>query len=144
MSKKRRKKLPVRKEGSGNIENQQAKVIKTSESKSTDKTPRRKPAPRSKNAIKRKKVSPTYSEKDMIFGRENYIMMIAGLVIIFIGFLLMRGGQMPDANTWDDSIIYSTTRITIAPILILLGLIVEIWAIFRKPKVVETPAIAAE
>lgn len=130
MSKKRRKKPSIRKEGGGNIENQQAKVVKTSESR----TARRKPAPRGKTTVKRKKTSPTYSNKDLIFGRENYIMMIAGLVIIFIGFLLMKGGQMPDANTWDDSIIYSTTRITIAPILILLGLIVEIFAIFRKPK----------
>jgi hypothetical protein len=140
MSKKRRKKPSIRKEGDGNIENQQAKVVKTS----ANKTARRKPAPRSKTTVKSKKVSPTYSEKDMIFGRENYIMMIAGLVIIFIGFLLMRGGQMPDANTWDNSIIYSTRRITIAPILILLGLIVEIWAIFRKPKVEETPALGVK
>ena len=133
MSKKRRKKPPVRKEAGGNVENKSAKVVNTS----TEKPARRKPAPRSKTSIKRKKVTPTYSEKDMIFGRENYIMMIGGLVLILIGFLLMRGGQMPDANTWDDSIIYSTTRITIAPILILLGLIVEILAIFRKPKLVE-------
>jgi hypothetical protein len=30
--------------------------------------------------------------------------------------------------------VYSTTRITIAPILILAGLMVEIYAIFKKPK----------
>lgn len=138
MSKKRRKKPPVRKEGSGNIENKQ---VRKSESSSTDKTTRRKPAPRSKTTVRRKKVAPTHSAKDMIFGRENYIMMIAGLVIILIGFLLMQGGQMPDDNTWDDSIIYSARRITIAPILILLGLIIEIAAIFRKSNVEETATI---
>jgi hypothetical protein len=39
---------------------------------------------------------------------------------------------MPDANTWDESVIYSFTRITLAPIIILTGLGVEIYAIFAK------------
>lgn len=78
-----------------------------------------------------------YGAKDMLFGRENYILMIAGLALIFIGFVLMNGGHMPDNDTWDPSIIYSPMKITVAPILILLGLIVEIVAIFRKEKTVE-------
>lgn len=141
MSKKRRKKPPVRRETTNQVENTQAKVVKTS----TENTTRRKPAPRSKTTVKRKKASPIYSEKDMIFGRENYMMMVGGLVLILIGFMLMRGGQMPTDELWDsaNSVIYSTTRITIAPILILLGLIVEILAIFRKPTVTES-AIATE
>ncbi len=44
----------------------------------------------------------------------------------------MRGGAMPDENTWDASRIYSFTRITLAPILILAGLGVEIYAIFKS------------
>ena len=69
---------------------------------------------------------------EMLFNRQNYTVMLAGLGLMLLGFLLMRGGAMPDANTWDESIIYSTTRITIAPILILLGLGVEVYAIFRR------------
>jgi hypothetical protein len=33
--------------------------------------------------------------------------------------------------------VYSTTRITVAPILILLGFVIEIYAIFKKSKTAE-------
>ena len=39
-----------------------------------------------------------------------------------------------DPNVFHKDEVYSTTRITIAPILILAGLVIEIYAIFRKPK----------
>ena len=69
-----------------------------------------------------------------LFGKENYMWMLAGLVIMTIGFFLMAGGKSKDPNVFNDNDIYSTTRITIAPILILAGLIVEIFAIMKKPK----------
>ena len=69
-----------------------------------------------------------------MFSRENYLWMLAGAVIIAIGLLLMAGGKSDDPNVFNEKEVYSTTRITIAPILIILGLIVEIFAIFRKPK----------
>jgi hypothetical protein len=46
----------------------------------------------------------------------------------------MAGGKSDDPNVFNEKEVYSTTRITIAPILIILGLIVEIFAVFRKPK----------
>lgn len=67
-----------------------------------------------------------------MFGRQNYILFIAGAVLIFIGLALMVGGHMPDPDTWDESLIYSFRRITLAPILIVAGLVVEIFAIFKK------------
>lgn len=69
-----------------------------------------------------------------LFGRENYKWMIIGLVVMAIGFFLMAGGKNPDPNVFNDKEVYSTTRITIAPILIIAGLIIEIFAIMKKPK----------
>ncbi len=70
-----------------------------------------------------------------LFGRDNYIWMAIGAVIIAIGFILMSGGKNADPNTFDPDVTYSTARITIAPIIILLGFVVEIYAIFKKPAV---------
>ncbi|MGB8194892.1 MAG: DUF3098 domain-containing protein [Chitinophagaceae bacterium] len=67
-----------------------------------------------------------------LFGKENYKWMIIGLVIIIAGILLMIGGKSSDPNQFDPKEVYSARRITIAPILIILGLAVEIFAIFRK------------
>ena len=69
-----------------------------------------------------------------LFGRENYIWMIGGIIIITIGILLMVGGKSDDPNVFKNDEVYSMRRITIAPILILLGLAVEAYAIFKKPK----------
>ncbi len=51
-----------------------------------------------------------------------------------IGFFLMSGGRSEDPNVFDPAEVYSTMRITVAPILILAGLVILIVAIFRKPK----------
>jgi len=69
-----------------------------------------------------------------LFGKENYLWIIAGIAVIAIGLLLMAGGNSKDPNIFRENEVYSKTRITIAPILILLGLGMEIFAIFRKPK----------
>ena len=69
---------------------------------------------------------------DLLFGKNNYRLMLIGLALVIVGFVLMSGGKMPDANTWDESLIYAFTRITLAPIIILTGLGVEIYAIFAK------------
>jgi hypothetical protein len=46
----------------------------------------------------------------------------------------MAGGKSSDPNVFDENEVYSTTRITIAPILIVAGLIIEIYAIMKKGK----------
>ena len=76
--------------------------------------------------------SAAVSERELTFGRDTYVWMGIGLVFITIGLALMSGGKMPNADTWDPSLIYSFRRITLAPIFILLGLGIEIYAIFRK------------
>ena len=69
-----------------------------------------------------------------LFEKENFMWMIIGAVVVALGMLLMAGGKNPDANQFDYNLVYSKTRITVAPILILLGLMVEIYAIFKRPK----------
>ncbi|MBL0132268.1 MAG: DUF3098 domain-containing protein [Chitinophagaceae bacterium] len=70
-----------------------------------------------------------------IFTKDNYRWMLLGLVVMVIGMFLLSGGASnKDPNVFDKNAVYSTTRITIAPILILAGLVIEIFAIFRKPK----------
>jgi Protein of unknown function (DUF3098) len=68
----------------------------------------------------------------LVFGRETYKWMLIGLGIMAVGFLCMSGGSMPSPDVWDESIIYSTTRTVVAPFLIMVGLGVQVYAIFKK------------
>ena len=69
-----------------------------------------------------------------LFGKQNYIWIAGGLAVIGLGLILMAGGKSDDPNVFNPKEVYSFTRITVAPILILLGLAMEVFAIFRKPK----------
>ena len=69
-----------------------------------------------------------------IFPKENYKFMLAGIAIIIIGFLLMMGGDSSDPNSFKPEEVYSFRRITLAPIVIVLGLLVEVYAIMRRPR----------
>ncbi len=69
-----------------------------------------------------------------LFGKENFIWMLVGLVVMAVGFFLMAGGKSPDPTKFNDDEIYSFTRITLAPFLIIIGFIIEIFAIMKKPK----------
>ena len=75
----------------------------------------------------------TNNQPRFLFGKENYILMGAGLAIIIIGYILMSGGKSTDPNVFNEKEIYSFTRITLAPILVLLGLGIEGYAIMKKP-----------
>jgi hypothetical protein len=70
-----------------------------------------------------------------LFEKPNLLLMLAGLGCIAIGMLLMVGGKSPDPSVFNDNEVYSFRRITLAPILIVAGLVIEIYAIFKKPKV---------
>ena len=70
---------------------------------------------------------------DFAFGRENYMLMIIGITVIFLGFILMQGGGSSNPNVFNPEI-FSFRRVTLAPILIITGFIIEIAAILRKTK----------
>ena len=59
-----------------------------------------------------------------LFGAMNYRLMILGLVLLLVGNLLMIGKED----------IYSFTKITLAPLVIALGYLVELVAILYRPK----------
>jgi hypothetical protein len=69
-----------------------------------------------------------------LFEKTNLRWMLIGVVVMALGFILMAGGKSSDPNVFEPKQVYSTTRITIAPIIILAGLVIEIIAIFRQPK----------
>lgn len=69
-----------------------------------------------------------------IFTRQNYRWMAIGGAVIILGFLLMMGGKSADPNVFNKEEVYSFRRITLAPFLIIAGLVIEVYAIMKKPK----------
>jgi len=92
------------------------------------------PAPRPAAAPVKTSIKITQPQLAFLFDKENYIWMTVGVALIFIGFLLMSGGKSADPHQFLYSEIYSFRRITLAPIVILLGFAVEVYAIMKKPK----------
>ena len=68
------------------------------------------------------------------FGKENYRILIVGVVIVVLGYLLMIGGGSDDPNQFHADEIFSTRRVTIAPIAILVGFVVVLFGIMKKSK----------
>ncbi len=77
------------------------------------------------------------ADNSQMFSKGNYLLMAAGAAIIIIGMMIMAGGKSNDPKVFDYDQVYSTTRITIAPILIILGILVEVYAIFKKSPAAE-------
>lgn len=77
--------------------------------------------------------TPGSHTSESLFGKTNYIWMLAGIAVIALGLILMAGGRSADPAIFEQKEVYSTTRITIAPILIIAGLALEVVAIFKKP-----------
>ncbi len=67
----------------------------------------------------------------LLFGKRNYKFMIIGLFFIAVGFILMSGGGSDDPNIFNEEI-YSFRRIRLAPILVVTGFIIEVYAILTK------------
>ncbi len=71
--------------------------------------------------------------KQMPFGRDNYLWVIIGLAFLLVGFLLMIGGGSDDPDVFNEAI-FNFRRLTLAPILVLTGFGIQIYAIMKKPK----------
>ena len=72
-------------------------------------------------------------KKKLLFGKRNYKFMLIGFFFIALGFILMSGGGSEDPNIFNEEI-YSFRRIRLAPMLVILGFIIEVYAILTKPK----------
>lgn len=68
------------------------------------------------------------------FGKENYRILIIGVIIVVIGYMLMIGGGSDDPNQFNADEIFSTRRVTIAPVTILAGFIIVLLGIMKKSK----------
>lgn len=66
------------------------------------------------------------------FGKSNYIWMAVGAAFIILGMVLMAGGKSTDPNIFNENEVYSFRRITVAPLLIIAGFVIEIYALFKK------------
>jgi hypothetical protein len=70
---------------------------------------------------------------DFPLGKQNYILLAAGFAIIILGFVLMSGGKSSDPSIFNPEV-FSFTRITLAPIVVMIGFVSIIYAILKKPK----------
>ncbi|KJD35230.1 hypothetical protein PW52_11165 [Tamlana sedimentorum] len=68
-----------------------------------------------------------------VFGKKNYKFMFIGLAIIALGFILMSGGGSDDPSVFNPNI-FSWRRIRLAPMLVLLGFGIEVYAILLNPE----------
>lgn len=118
---------------------------KKSNSRKESNTGKRVVVTTSNEASGKKKLQPTLSKKskaamytqepaEMLFGKENFILIGVGFALVMIGLLLMSGGHQ-DPNEWNADEVFSARRTMIAPLFILAGLITELVAIFKKKSV---------
>lgn len=99
------------------------KVVVTTSNKASNRGP----------AAARTRTSTSNNDQSALtFGRQNYLWMGIGFALVVLGMMLMAGGHMPSPDIWDENIIYSSRRTVLAPIVILAGLAVEVYAIFKK------------
>lgn len=67
-----------------------------------------------------------------VFGKKNYKFMFIGLACIALGFILMAGGGSDDPNVFNPEI-FNFRRIRLAPMVILIGFGVQVYAILLNP-----------
>jgi len=82
--------------------------------------------PKAKSVVKEVK-----APREMLYGKEFYIWMGAGFLLIVLGFILMAGGHQ-EPTEWNADEIYSFRRTVLAPFIMIVGLVVEVYAIFKK------------
>jgi hypothetical protein len=82
-----------------------------------------------KTEIKEREIDPGFA-----LGKDNYIYLLIGFCIIILGFLLMIGGKSANPEVFNGKEIFSFRRITLAPVVVLIGFGFEIWAIMKKTR----------
>ncbi|NOY50158.1 MAG: DUF3098 domain-containing protein [Chlorobi bacterium] len=73
------------------------------------------------------------NDKGFVFNRGNYKLLLIGLALLVVGFVLMAGGGSDDPNVFNYSL-FNFQRLTLAPLLIIAGFVVEFFAIMKRPK----------
>jgi hypothetical protein len=83
-----------------------------------------------KNSVTKESVE---GENKLPFTKMNYILVLVGVALIALGMILMIGGGSSDPDVFNEKM-FNFQRLTLSPILILLGFVVEIVAIFWRKK----------
>lgn len=81
----------------------------------------------SKTVLSKDKIN----EAAFAFGRENFILLFISIGLLFIGYILMAGGKAENPNVFNEEV-FSFRRITLAPIVVMLGYALGIYAIVKK------------
>ena len=68
----------------------------------------------------------------MVLKKENYLLIIAGCIIVLLGFVLMSGGGSLDPNVFNEEELFSFRRITLAPFMVLLGYGIVLYGIMKN------------
>jgi hypothetical protein len=80
------------------------------------------------------KKQPKEQKKEIFaFGKQNYRLLLIGLAFLGLGYILMIGGGSDDPKVFSPAL-FNFQRLTLAPLLLLTGFIIEIFAIMKKPK----------
>lgn len=69
-----------------------------------------------------------------VFGKDNKLFILVGFGITLLGFLLMMGGGSDDPNVFNEAELFSFTRITLAPVLVIAGYGIVLFGIMKKRK----------
>jgi hypothetical protein len=72
--------------------------------------------------------------------KENYWIIIGGIIVVLLGFILMAGGGAEDPNVFVKEELFSFRRITLAPFLVILGYIVVLFGVLKRPKDAAIPS----
>ena len=80
-----------------------------------------------------KKTATGKQDQRFLFDKRNYLLFAVGALLIVVGFVLMGGGGSDDPNVFNPEI-FSSTRISVAPILVLSVFVVYVFDIMLKPK----------
>lgn len=91
--------------------------------------------------LKRDKLSPSKQEEKakrevvstFSFGRDNYMFILIGIGVLVLGYLLMIGGGSDSPDKYNPEI-FSSQRITVAPVTLLIGFAIVLYGIMKKPK----------
>ncbi|MDQ3112089.1 MAG: DUF3098 domain-containing protein [Bacteroidota bacterium] len=92
----------------------------------------KKSAPQAAPTTRRETAAPA----SFAFGKDNYIFMLAGVIVLVIGYVLMVGGGSDTPETFNPAI-FDTQRVTIAPVTLLIGFGIVLFGIMKKPKTQE-------
>lgn len=85
------------------------------------------------NKAQKEVAESTDNQKVMLFGKQNFIILLIGIALLALGFILMLGGGSNDPDVFNEKM-FDFQRITLSTILVLAGFVVEIVAIFWKGK----------